>query len=236
LVYYDNAIPVLAPASNSIDLTWLDESRGVAIFIEVTVSSPQYFTATLPVSVSAYGSISDQGLRWIWDICACLSEAYAMIGNKIVQTPNEEPFAGVYLNTTNTKPAEYTAAEDFAGEYLVGSPQSIEWQNPTQTVPYIIITYKNTTKVNGIGQNVQASKPFPDKGFQIESISSTDSNRATLRYYVTDALVVGLGLVQGLLIIIDKREPKGNYRSSKRNRPGAAINRKKVRTGHQKQR
>jgi hypothetical protein len=207
LMIYTEVIPVLPSASNSIDLTWLDESKGIAIFIHVDLSAPQDFTATLPVSVSAYGTISNQTLRWVWLICACFSDAYQMSGNQIIPNPNEQPFAGVYLNGTTTRPSEYTSPESFAGEYLVGFPQSIEWQNPTKTIPYIIVIYRNTTVVNGVGQNVEETKDFPDKGIEIAPFSTTESNKATMKYYFAEYLIIGFGIVQGVLLLVERHEP-----------------------------
>jgi len=205
LVQYD-VIPVMQPSLNSFDMTWLDETKGIAIFIHVTVSAPQDFTATLPVTVSAYGSSSDQQLRWIWNICACFSDAYEVVEGQIIPNPNAEPFAGVHLNVTHTKPVEYTSAEDFAGEYLVGLSQSIEWQSPTQTIPYIMITYRNTTVIRGIGQNLMTNKPFPDKGFSIEPFSTLESNEANIKLHDTGLLIFAGTIVEAVLLFVGKRK------------------------------
>jgi hypothetical protein len=234
LLVQDNVIPVMQPASNSFNMTWLDESKGIAVTIYVTVSAAQDFTATLPVSVGAYGSISNQSLQWepIWGICACFSDAYATYQGEIIPNPNAQPFAGVYLNTTNIKPGGYSAGEDFAGEYLVGSPQTIEWQSPTQTVPYIIITYRNTTTVNGIGENVQASKGFPDKGFPIEPFSTFESNNAQLKLNATELLVFTGTVVEAMLIFVGKRKSKDKHRPVSQS-PSKDKTEEKKTTGHQ---
>jgi hypothetical protein len=191
----------VAPVSQSFELLYLEKN----IYIQAELTSPQDFTERAPATVHAVGSIGGSPTG-IFSICVCFSGAHQISQGQPISTINEEQFAGAWLNVTETKPAE-TISETFSpGEYLAGSDRQIEWLNPMDSIPTIIVYYKNSTFVNGINQENTASKPYPDQAIHIESYATVETEKTDNKFFITEVSAVGLGIVQYLISVIPRRE------------------------------
>jgi hypothetical protein len=203
LVIFD-VIPVMQPVTNTVDLFYIEKS----VYIHATISSPQDFTQNVVATVHAVGSIGSP-IKYIWDVCVCFSQAYYVFEGQITPNINQVPYAGPSLNVTQTAPNE-PLSETFGpnGSYLVGPDQTIVWQAPVDSVPYIIITYKNNTVVNGIGQNVFASQGYPAKSIHVESYASMESDKVSAKFYVTSIIAIPLSTIEIGLQIRKKRKDR----------------------------
>jgi hypothetical protein len=209
LLVYSEAIPLWKPVERyELDLLFLEKD----IFIHATVSSTEpEFADRVPITTHAYGSIGNESNIFI--ICLCFSGAYFIVNNQVETNINKQPFAGVLLNITHTRPNENLMETFEPGAYLAGIDQTIEWLSPTESVPYIIITYTTFTPLNGLLQQDFASQGYPAKSLHIESYSMIESEKTSLKSNATDIGIVGLALAEFGLYVIPKRqqrEPKIN--------------------------
>jgi len=211
-------IPVVKPVTpRVIDTEW-DDAR---VFIHTTISSsaPEFAEAT-PIMVHAVGDIgvgsiflwNMSDLQDIYTVCICFRDAYWLRNGQIVlnsnQQPYDIPYAGVLLSITHTRPSEPLTTIHGPGGYLVGDNETVEWQNPTDSVPAIIITYSNFMLINGV-LRTYVIQSFPDKYLHIESSSTLVSDRTNAELPLIEIVATGLVVAQILLSAVAKlRQPK----------------------------
>ncbi len=200
LIYID-AIPVLQPRSYPLDLFYKDRN----IYVHAEISSRQELAETLPATVHAVGTIGGE-LDKIWNVCVCFSGAYLVENNQVVPTLNQAPFAGEYLSVTHIRPSEISAMTFGQGAYLVGFDQTIEWLSPIESVPAIMVYYRNLTLTNGWLQQNSTSQSYPAKSLHIESYSTLEANKTNIKFYVVSVVGSALAIVQFLLSALSKRE------------------------------
>jgi hypothetical protein len=215
-------IPVLQPDIYRATFWYLEEG----IYIEANATSSEPFADDLPVTVHAVGSIGPDYAN-ISNVCLCFGGAYYLdLNGQIIPNPNREPFAGPILTVTTTRPSE-GVTQWLGGAYLVGPSATIEWQNPMESSPAIMVTYVNTTIVNGIVQNVFASQRYPSESIHIESHTAIESEKTEFKFFYLAAAAVPITILEGVLIPRIKLRRKSKSQASGPHQRKSPIRRKK---------
>ena len=117
---------------------------------------------------------------------------------------------------TKVKPNEYMEMTFGPGAYLVGLDQTIEWLAPIESVPTIIVYYRNFTLVNGIRTQFTASQAYPAKSVHIEPYSTIDSEKSGWRNTAIDTIIVALAIAElGPYAIPKRQKPETKSTSGK---------------------
>jgi hypothetical protein len=216
---------VWVPASTPLELVNLD--RDVYVKATLSTTEPEFATRT-PIALHAVGSIGTKSvggtgfeknasaLKDILTVCLTFSGAHSVVGNQVITNAPAQPTDGaVCLGITNTKPKEDLLWEfGQAGAYLAADTSTIEWLNPTESVPSIVIVYWGVVVINGVPQ-MTSNYRDPKQSVQVESDATVKSNKVFLKSSVIEIAGVGLGVLNAILLGISKLKQPKSKRESK---------------------
>jgi hypothetical protein len=223
------AIPVWTPVSTQLEL--LDPNREVYITANVSTTEPE-LAARVPVTVYAVGSIGTASaggstlanvsvLKNIATVCLSFSGAHTVLNGQVIVYPTPQPNDGaVCLGITNIKPKEHLSATFGPGEYLGAGSQTIEWLDPTDSTPSIVIWYWTPALVNGVLRRTNTYSD-PTQKLTIEPSSTLESTKRDIKLLATEVAFFSFTLIQvfiQLVIYVNGKREKTPLNVSRRRR------------------
>ncbi len=211
-------VPLWIPFSAPLEL--LDPKRDVDI--KATVSTTQSeFAAQVPITVRAVGSIGTASvggtgfanvsvLKQIAIVCLAFSGAHSVLNGQVITNSPPQPTDGaVCLGLTNTAPKEDLSNTFRPGAYLAADSATIEWLNPVESTPSIVIYYWGVVVINGTPQR---SNTYSDstQNLHIEPYSTLDMSKTDTKLLVISViwLVYGLDILRFALNRRGQQKPR----------------------------
>lgn len=197
------------PFSTPLEL--FDRARDVYIKANVSTVEPELATR-VPVTIHAVGSIGTASaggtgmenvsvLKNILTVCLSFSGAHTVLNGQVIMNNPPQPSDGaVCLGKTDIKPKESLSAIFGPGAYLAADSQTIEWLNPTESIPSIVIYYWGSVPINGILRTIN-SYSDPTQSLQIEPYSTLESEKTGNKVLATEVAFLSLTLIQGFIQI-----------------------------------
>ena len=222
-------ILVWTPLSTPLELS--DPKRDVYIKGTVSTTDPA-FSTQVPVTVHAVGSIGTAGvvtgfanadlLKTVLTVCLTFSGAHSVLNGKVIMNISPQPTdGGVCLDLTHTKPNENLAVIFGPGEYLAARSATIEWLNPIESVPSIVIVYWNFVEVNGVPQ-IMVPTSFSEDSITVEQHLTVQSEKESLKYSAMGALGTVTTIAEIVSWVAEKKHEDKQKTESKETKPKKA--------------